>query len=74
MGKIEKILPTDRQIQRGIGFFSISSVKVLFPTCVILKIDSDDELKFCTTLMEKTDGKIGILNSDKISDQFFKSV
>jgi hypothetical protein len=46
--EIEKILPTDRavptlfkQIQRkyffdqGIGFFSISSVKVFFPTCVI---------------------------------------
>jgi hypothetical protein len=27
--------------------------------------------KFCTTLMEKTVGEIGILNSDLFSDQFF---
>jgi hypothetical protein len=30
--------------------------------------------KFCTTLMEKTVGEIGILNSDLFSDQFFFSV
>ncbi len=86
-GGIEKILPTDRavttlfiQIQRkdffdlGIEFVSISSVKVYFPTCVIGKKDSGDEHKFCTILMEKTVGEIGILNSELISDQFFYSV
>jgi hypothetical protein len=70
--EIEKILPRDRavptlfqQIQRkhfldrGIGFVSISSVKVFFPTCVIYKKDSGDEHNFCTTLMEKTVGEIG---------------
>jgi hypothetical protein len=46
-----------------IGFASISSVKVFVPTCVIYKKDSGDEHKFCTTLMEKTVGEIGILNS-----------
>jgi hypothetical protein len=84
--EIEKILPTDKavptlikQIQRkyflhpGIGFVSISSVKVVFPTCVIYKKDSGDEHNFCTTLMEKTVGEIGILNSDLLSDQFFFS-
>jgi hypothetical protein len=30
--------------------------------------------KFCTTLMEKSVGEIGILNSDLFSDQFFYSV
>jgi hypothetical protein len=30
---------------------------------MILKKDSGDEHKFCITLMEKTVGKIGILNS-----------
>jgi hypothetical protein len=38
---------------------------------MILKKDSGDEHKFCTTLMEKTVGRIGILNSDLFSDQFF---
>jgi hypothetical protein len=38
---------------------------------MILKKDSGDEQKFCTTLMEKTVGGIGILNSDLFSDQFF---
>jgi hypothetical protein len=38
---------------------------------MILKKDSGDEHKFCTTLMEKTVGEIGILNSDLFSDQFF---
>jgi hypothetical protein len=38
---------------------------------MILKKDSGDEHKFCTTLMEKTVGGIGILNSDLFSDQFF---
>jgi hypothetical protein len=38
---------------------------------MILKKDSGDEQKFCTTLMEKTVGVIGILNSDLFSDQFF---
>ncbi len=84
---IEKILPTDRavptlfkQIQRkyffdqGIEFVSVSSVKVFFPTCVIFKKDSGDVHKFCTTLMEKTVGEIGILNSDLFSDHFFYSV
>ncbi len=33
--------------------------------------DSGDVQKFCTTLMEKTVGEIGILNSDLFSDQFF---
>jgi hypothetical protein len=83
-GGIEKILLTDRtvptmfkQIQRKyffdreIEFVSISSVKVFFPTSMILKKDSGDEQKFCTTLMEKTVGGIGILNSDLFSDQFF---
>jgi hypothetical protein len=41
---------------------------------MILKKDSGDEHKFCTTLMEKTVGGIGILNSDLFSDQFFYSV
>jgi hypothetical protein len=81
---IEKNLPTDRavptlfkQIQRkyffdpGIEFVSISSVKVFFPTCVIKKKDSGGVHKFCTTLMEKTVGEIGILNRDLFSDQFF---
>ncbi len=38
---------------------------------MILKKVSGDEQKFCTTLMEKTVGGIGILNSDLFSDQFF---
>jgi hypothetical protein len=38
---------------------------------MILKKDSGDEHKFCTTLMEKTVRGIGILNSDLFSDQFF---
>jgi hypothetical protein len=38
---------------------------------MILKKDSGDEHKFCTPLMEKTVGVIGILNSDLFSDQFF---
>jgi hypothetical protein len=38
---------------------------------MILKKDSGDEQKFCMTLMEKTVGGIGILNSDLFSDQFF---
>jgi hypothetical protein len=38
---------------------------------MILKKDSGDEHKFCATLMEKTVGGIGILNSDLFSDQFF---
>jgi hypothetical protein len=40
---------------------------------MIKKKDSGDEHKFCTTLMEKTVGGIGILNSDLFSDQFFYS-
>ncbi len=81
---IEKILLTDRtvptifkQIQRKyffdreIEFVSISSVKVFFPTFIILKKVSGDEHKFCTTLMVKTVGGIGILNCDLFSDQFF---
>ncbi len=40
---------------------------------MILKKDSGDEHKFSTTLMEKTVGGIGILNSDLFSDQFFYS-
>jgi hypothetical protein len=74
---IENILPTDRavktlweQIQwkyfldQRIGFVSISSIKVFFPTCLISKKDSGDKHKFCTTLMKKTGSEIGILNSD----------
>jgi hypothetical protein len=38
---------------------------------MIFKKASGDEHKFCTTLMEKTVGEIGILNSDLFSDQFF---
>jgi hypothetical protein len=38
---------------------------------MILKKDSGEEQKFCTTLMEKTGGGIGILNNDLFSDQFF---
>ncbi len=81
---IEKNLLTDRKVptlfkqiqrkyffDREIEFVSISSVKVLFPISMILKKDSGDEHKFCTTLMEKTVGGIGILNSDLFSDQFF---
>jgi hypothetical protein len=84
---IEKFLHTDRavpklfkQIQRkyffdqGIEFVPISSVKVFFSTCVILKKVNCDVHKFCTALMEKTVGEIGILNSDLFSDQFFYSV
>jgi hypothetical protein len=48
----------------GIGFVSISSVKVFIPTCVIKKKDRGDEHKFCTLMMEKTVSEIGILNSD----------
>jgi hypothetical protein len=59
---------------REIEIVSISSVKVLFPTSMILKKDSGDEHKYCTTLMEKTVRGIGILNSDLFSDQFFYSV
>jgi hypothetical protein len=83
-GEIEKILPTDRaiptlfkQIQRNcffdpdIGFFAISSVNVFFPTYVIKKEDRGDEHNFCTPLKEKTVGRIGILNSDLFSDQYF---
>ncbi len=86
-GGSKKFYPTDRavptlfiQIQRkdffdlGIEFVSISGVKVFFPTCVILKKDSGDEHKFCTILMKKTVGEIGILNSELTSDQFFYSV
>jgi hypothetical protein len=70
---IEKNLLTDRKVptlfkqiqrkyffDREIKFVSISSLKVLFPTSMILKKDSGDEHKFCTTLMEKTVGGIGI--------------
>ncbi len=56
---------------REIKFFSISSVKVFFPTSMIFKKASGDEHKFCTALMEKTVVGIGILNSDLFSDQFF---
>ncbi len=38
---------------------------------MIKKKAGGDEHKFCTTLMEKTIGGIGILNSDLFSDQFF---
>ncbi len=38
---------------------------------MILKKANGDEHKFCTALMEKTVGGIGILNSDLFSDQFF---
>ncbi len=38
-----------------------------------LKKDLGDEHKSCTTLMEKTVGRIVILNSDLFSDQFFFS-
>jgi hypothetical protein len=38
---------------------------------MIFKKDSGDDHKFCTTLMEKTVGGIGIINSDLFSDQFF---
>jgi hypothetical protein len=38
---------------------------------VIKKKDSGDEHIFCTTLMEKTVGEIGILNSELFSDQNF---
>ncbi len=59
---------------QDIEFVSISIVKVFFPTSVIKKNDLVDEYKFCTTLMEKTVGRIGIINSDLFSDQFFFSV
>ncbi len=81
---IEKKLLTDRKVptlfkqiqrkyffDREIEFVSIRSVKVLFPTFMILKKDSGDEHKFCTTLMGKTVGGIEIINSDLFSDQFF---
>jgi hypothetical protein len=55
----------------NIGIFSISNVKVFFPFSMLKKEDRGDEHNFCTTLMEKTIGKIGILNSDLFSDQFF---
>jgi hypothetical protein len=58
-------------LDRYIGFVSIVSIIVIFPTRMILKEDSGDEHKFCTTLMEKTVSKKGILNSNLISDQFF---
>jgi hypothetical protein len=83
-GGVEKILLTDRTVpilfkpiqrkyffDREIEFVSISSVKFLFPTSMILKKANGDEHKFCTALMEKTVGGIGILNSDLFSDQFF---
>ncbi len=38
---------------------------------MILKKANGDKHKFCTALMEKTVGGIGILNSDLFSDQFF---
>jgi hypothetical protein len=69
-----------KQIQRKCFFdpdvriFSISSVKVFFPFSMIKKEYRGDEHNFCTTLMEKTVGRIGILNSDLFSDQFFFSV
>jgi len=47
-----------------ITFVSISSIKDFFPTCLILKKDSGEKHKFCTTLIEKTGSEIGILNSD----------
>jgi hypothetical protein len=81
---IEKILHTDRAVptlfkqmqrkyffDRNIGFVSISSVKVFFPTSVIKEKDLGDEYKFCTTLMEITVGRIGIINGDLNSDQYF---
>jgi hypothetical protein len=41
----------------------------------IIKIDSGDEHKFCTTLMEKTVNRIEILNCDlKFRPFFFGSV
>ncbi len=83
-GGIEKILLTDRTVptlfkpiqrkyffDREIEFVSISNVKVFFPTSMIKNKASGVEHKFCTALMEKTVGGIGILNSDLFSDQFF---
>ncbi len=65
-----------KQIQREyflnweIRFVSIRSIKVFFLPVWFLK-NSGDEHIFCTTMMEKTVGKIGILNRDWNSDQFF---
>ena len=59
---------------RDIGIVYISSVKILFPTSVIWKNDLGDEHKFFTILMEKAVGRIGIINNDLFSDQFFFSV
>ena len=61
-------------LTQGSNLFPSVASKFFFPTCVILKKDSGDVHKFCTTLMEKTVGGIGILNSDLFSDQFFYSV
>jgi hypothetical protein len=61
-------------LTKGSNLFPTVASKFFFPICVILKKDSGDVHKFCTTLMEKTVGDIGILNSDLFSDQFFYSV
>ncbi len=73
-GEIEKILPKDRAVptlfkpiqrkwffDRDIEFFAVTSVKKCFPISMIKKKDIGDEHKFCTTLMEKTVGRIVIL-------------
>ena len=46
------------------NLFPSTASKFFFPTSMIFKKASGDEHKFCTTLMEKTVGEIGILNSD----------
>jgi hypothetical protein len=55
------------------NFLSSPASKKFFPDLYDLKKDLGDEHKFCTTLMEKTVGRIVILNSDLFSDQFFFS-
>ncbi len=78
---IEKNLLTDRkvptlfkQIQRKYFFDIEIEFRSSYSYLYDFKKDSGDEHKFCTTLMEKTVGGMGILNSDLFSDQFFYSV
>ncbi len=61
-------------LTQGSNLFPSVVSKFFFLPVWFKKKDSGDVHKFCTTLMEKTVGEIGILNSDLFSDQFFFSV
>ncbi len=50
--------------------FPSAAPKFFVPTSVIEEKDPGDEYKFCTILMDKTVGRIGIINSYFNSDQF----